>query len=177
MPRGVLLESAPEMRRVTVVFSAMLLPACVVTTHEGPSEPPRAPSPPVYLAPEPSSAAAPGAGAAREPSRPESIAASHVLVQYRGAQRAGVAVTRSKEAARARAEEVVARARGGESFPELVAAYSDEPGAAERGGSLGRFRAHQMVPEFSDAAFALDVGEISDVVESAFGFHVIRRDE
>ncbi len=164
------------MRSAIVVLLPLVVPACVLTTYEGPSEAPRAPSPPIYLSPEPGPAEAQSRAEVGEP-QPESIVASHVLVQYRGAQRAGVMVTRSKEAARTRAEEVVSRARGGEGFAQLVAEYSDEPGAAERGGSLGRFRSHQMVPEFSEAAFALDVGEISDVVESAFGFHVIRRDE
>jgi parvulin-like peptidyl-prolyl isomerase len=107
----------------------------------------------------------------------ETISASHVLVAYQGAKRASSAVTRTKEEARQRAQEVAAKAKKGEDFAQLVAQYSDERNAAARKGNLGRFTRRSMVKPFSDAAFALKPGEVSDVVETPFGFHVIRRHE
>lgn len=94
-----------------------------------------------------------------------------------GAERAGNAVVRTREQARAVAEKVLERARAGDDFSRLAVDYSDEPGAAQRGGSLGRFGRGAMVRAFEDAAFALDVGGVSDIVETGFGFHVIKRTE
>ncbi len=111
------------------------------------------------------------------PDQPTEIAARHLLVQYQGAEGARPSITRSREEAQARAEEARARAAAKEPFEALVTEYSDEPGAAERGGALGRFGPNVMVRAFSDAAFQLSVGEISRVVESPYGFHVIERTE
>jgi parvulin-like peptidyl-prolyl isomerase len=156
---------------------------CVVTTYEGPGEPPRVPTPPERPR---SAAAAPAEQIgsdddetfAETPGKnEEKVAARHLLVQYKGALRAGPQIVRTREEARQRAEEAHARAKAGEDFAALVKEYSDEPGAAERGGDLGRFNHRQMVKSFSDAAFGLEIGQISDVVETPFGFHVIQRTE
>jgi parvulin-like peptidyl-prolyl isomerase len=103
------------------------------------------------------------------------IRASHLLVAYKDARRSKQ--TRSKEEAKARAEEALKRAKKGEDFAKVVAAYTDEPGGAERGGDLNKFGRGQMVPAFEQAAFALKPNEISGVVETDFGFHVIKRTE
>lgn len=108
--------------------------------------------------------------------RSQEASAQHILIRYAGAKRATPDITRTKEEARARAEEVLRKARAaGANFDALVAEYSEEPRAAERKGNLGIFRPGRMVPEFDTAVFAMQVGAVSDVVETAFGFHVIKR--
>jgi len=108
---------------------------------------------------------------------PTEIAAQHVLVAYKGAQRAPKSVTRSKAEAKTRAEEVAAKAKAGEDFTALVKAYSEDPEAQSRLGSLGKFGRDKFDKAFTDAAFALKVGETSGVVETPFGFHVLKRNQ
>jgi parvulin-like peptidyl-prolyl isomerase len=152
---------------------AALSSGCVVSTFEGPGEPPRVSRPPGQKD-EPAA----GESFAEAPAKVEGkIRARHLLVQFVGAQSAAGRVTRTREEARARVEEALARARAGEDFALLVREYSDEPGAGDRGGDLGRFDRRMMVKEFSNAAFALEPGGLSGVVETAFGFHVIQRTE
>ena len=111
------------------------------------------------------------------PDEPTMIRAQHLLVMYRDSKAAPPTITRTKAEAKARAEEALKLIRDGANVDEVIAKYSDEPGAAARAGDLGRFSRKQMVKKFSDAAFKLKVGEVSDVVETEFGFHVIRRTE
>jgi len=136
-----------------------------------------APSVPVVSAPAPSTTptatAAPSASAAA----PDTIAAQHVLVAWKGAKGAPKGVTRSKADAKKRAEEVVTKAKGGTDFSALVSEFTDDEGTKERQGSLGKFNRASKVKAFADAAFALAVGEISAPVESEFGFHVIKRNQ
>lgn len=117
-----------------------------------------------------------GDGGARA-ATPRVITARHILVMHAESQRAPPGIERTRAQARARAEEALRRARAGEDFAALVREYSDEPGAGDRGGSLGPFRHGMMVRAFEDAAFALQVDQISDVVETDFGYHVIQRTE
>lgn len=108
------------------------------------------------------------------------IAASHILVAYGEAMRASdqePVKSRTKEQALVRIREVLKKARAGDAFAALATEYSDDPSAKERGGKLGRFRYASMVKPFADAAFALCPGEISDVVETPFGYHIILRTE
>jgi hypothetical protein len=107
---------------------------------------------------------------------PEWIMAEQVLVAYKGADKCPRKVTRSKEEARKRADEAHARAVEGQmDFGDIAKLYSDDPSGAERQGSMGRIDRQSVVKPFGDAAFALKVDGISPVVETQFGFHVIKR--
>jgi NIMA-interacting peptidyl-prolyl cis-trans isomerase 1 len=119
------------------------------------------------------------ADAKREPrpGEPMKVVVKHVLVKYVGAKRAAPTVTRTREEACLRAQEARSKLEQGSSFADVVKEYSEEPGAATRAGSLGAIERSQMVPPFADAAFELAAGEVSQVVETDFGFHVILRTE
>jgi peptidyl-prolyl cis-trans isomerase C len=78
---------------------------------------------------------------------------------------------------RAKAEDILKRARAGEDFAALAKEFSTDPGSKNEGGELGWFGRGQMVKPFEDAAFSLQPGQISDIVESDFGFHIIQVEE
>jgi hypothetical protein len=118
---------------------------------------------------------APSATSAADAPPPDAIIAQHVLVAYRGAKRVPKGVTRTKSEAKARAQEALAKVRAGSPFEDVVKQYSDDAGSVDRMGSVGKFRRGDMDPAFSSAAFALKPSEVSDVVETPFGFHVIKR--
>jgi hypothetical protein len=169
------------MSKVALVL-ALVVPfvlACCDGTLTGigrdprPPETPLPPAPAESVAPRGSSSAGPGS----DPDRTDSIVAQHLLVMYKGAKTAPSRITRNKEEARSRAYQALELVKKGQDFDKVVAAYTDEPGGAERHGDLGRFTRDKMVRAFADAAFALDVGQVSTVIESPFGFHVIRRTE
>ncbi|HLM74184.1 MAG TPA: peptidylprolyl isomerase [Polyangiaceae bacterium] len=114
---------------------------------------------------------------ARIAAQPKQIGAKHILIMHAQSKSKPDNVTRSREDARRRAEEALTKLRIGAEFEALVKEYSDEPGAGERGGDLGVFDRSTMVKTFGDAAFALSVGQVSGVVETVYGFHLIKRTE
>ncbi|MBI4544637.1 MAG: peptidylprolyl isomerase [Gemmatimonadetes bacterium] len=80
----------------------------------------------------------------------------------------------ARAAARRLAEEILNRLLKGEDFEQLARRYSDDPGTREKGGDLGWFRSGQMVPAFEEVAFAMRPGQISNIVETTFGLHLIK---
>jgi peptidyl-prolyl cis-trans isomerase C len=99
---------------------------------------------------------------------PEQVQARHILVKV--AQDANEA---DKQKARQRIAEIQDKIAAGEDFAELAKTYSDGPSAV-KGGDLGYFRRGKMVPSFDEAAFGLDAGEVSGLVETRFGYHLIK---
>ncbi|KXZ40601.1 foldase protein PrsA [Alkalithermobacter thermoalcaliphilus JW-YL-7 = DSM 7308] len=81
------------------------------------------------------------------------------------------------ESIRKKAEDVLARLKNGEDFASLAKEYSDDKASAQNGGDLGNFSRGVMVPEFEEAAFSLKVGEISDLVKTMYGYHIIKVEE
>lgn len=75
------------------------------------------------------------------------------------------------------AKKILERAKAGEDFNELAMEFSIDPSAKENSGELGYFSVGDMVPEFEKAAFALEPGQISDLVQSDFGFHIIKAED
>jgi parvulin-like peptidyl-prolyl isomerase len=113
----------------------------------------------------------------RKSDEPTKITVKHVLVQFAGAKNARADIKRSRGDACLRALEARTQLHNGESFADVVAHYSDEPGAATREGSIGSITRKDVAAPFADAAFELGRGEVSHVVETDFGFHVILRTE
>jgi hypothetical protein len=120
-------------------------------------------------------APSPAAASSGTAATPDTIVARHILIQYIGCKRADAKIVRTREQALKVAEEVERRLKAGDDFAHLVVDFSDEPNASSRGGSLGRFGHGVMDKVFENAAFKLKPGEISPVIETSFGFHVIQR--
>lgn len=125
--------------------------------------------------PAPATAQPVASASASAPAR-EIVGAKQVLIAFKGASGAPDTVTRTHEQAKARADEALAKLRGGtSSFDELVRVYSDDPMAPRTGGAIGNFERNAMPRAYSDAAFALEVGAVSDVIETPRGFFLIQR--
>lgn len=103
----------------------------------------------------------------------EQVRARHILFSTRPILRDGNPPP-DRETVRRKAQEVLRRARAGEDFAALAREFSDDPGSKEKGGDLDFFGRGRMVREFEDAAFALQPGQISDLVETSYGFHIIK---
>lgn len=91
---------------------------------------------------------------------------------YAGSERSSA--SRSKDEAKTQIAQIESQLAGGADFAELAKAHSDCPSGA-KGGDLGSFGRGQMVKAFEESAFGLDVGATSGVIETPFGYHIIRR--
>lgn len=99
----------------------------------------------------------------------ESVHASHILISA-----PENADQKTKDAARAKAAQILKDIKAGQDFATLAKAQSQDPGSAEKGGDLGFFPKGAMTPAFETAAFQLKPGAVSGVVETPFGFHIIK---
>jgi peptidyl-prolyl cis-trans isomerase C len=100
---------------------------------------------------------------------PAQVRASHILVKVDADAKPETVAEKEKAA-----KGIAARAKKGEDFGKMAKELSEDPSAKENSGDLDFFGKEQMVPEFSDAAFAMKKGDISEPVRSSFGFHVIK---
>ncbi len=132
----------------------------------------RAPEKPVSASVTAGATAPPSASAAAA----EEVAAQHILIRFKGSKNAPKNA-RSKDEAKKLAESIRQEALKGTDFSELVKKHSEDEATKDGLGSLGKFKRSEMTPAFSEAAFALKVGGISDLVETGFGFHIIKRNQ
>ena len=107
----------------------------------------------------------------------EQVKARHILIAFKGSPAAREGKDLTDEQAKAKAEEIRKKLVGGADFAELAKKESDDVGSGGRGGDLGAFGRGQMVPEFDKAAFEAKIGEITPVVKTQFGYHVIQVQE
>lgn len=121
----------------------------------------------------------PPAEAPAQPAAPaETATASHILIRYAGAVRTGPEVTRTKDEARKLAEQIDKKAKKpGADFVALANDYTEDPSGKGQGGKLGTFPRGRMVPEFDKPVFEMKPGDVSDVIETGFGFHIIKREK
>jgi peptidyl-prolyl cis-trans isomerase C len=103
---------------------------------------------------------------------PEEVRARHILIKVDPS-----ASVEDKKKAKERADGLLRKIRTGEDFSRLATEFSDDPGSKARGGDLGFFGKGKMVKPFDEAAFKLKPGEVSEVVETPFGYHLIKVEE
>lgn len=99
----------------------------------------------------------------------ETVRARHILIVY---DKAGSEDLKKK--AKEKAEALLKRVKAGDDFAKLASEYSDDPDSKTKGGDMGFFSKGRMIPDFEKAAFSLKPGEVSDVVETQAGFHIIK---
>jgi peptidyl-prolyl cis-trans isomerase C len=104
----------------------------------------------------------------------EQVKARHILIAPKGSAAAQPGKELTDEQAKAKAEDLRKQIVAGANFEELAKKESDDTGSGARGGDLGSFGHGQMVPEFEQAAFSAKVGDVTPVVKTQFGYHIIK---
>ena len=107
----------------------------------------------------------------------ERAKARHILIAFQGSPAAPAEVALTEEAAKAKAEEIRTKIANGADFVALAKAESHDTVSGANGGDLGEFSRGQMVPEFDQAVFTAKAGDLSPVVRTQFGYHVIQVQE
>jgi peptidyl-prolyl cis-trans isomerase D len=108
---------------------------------------------------------------------PEQVKVSHILIKTPLPGTDGKVDEKGVTEAQHRAEDLLKQLKGGAKFEDLAKKYSEDPGSGKEGGSLGWIGKGRTVPEFEKAAFSLPKGQMSDLVKSSYGFHIIRVDD
>jgi peptidyl-prolyl cis-trans isomerase C len=103
---------------------------------------------------------------------PEMVRSRHILIKTDPS-----ASDNDKKKAKEKADEILKKIKAGEDFAKLASDVSDDTGSKPKGGELGFFPKGRMVPSFEDAAFSLKPGEVSGIVETQFGYHIIKVEE
>lgn len=98
------------------------------------------------------------------------IRASHIMAGFKN----NLLAMTDTNAAKIKMDSILTALKSGQDFAEVAKKYSDDPGTKEQGGDLGYFERRMMVPEFEEAAFKLDVGQVSGVVKTMYGLHIIK---
>jgi len=96
------------------------------------------------------------------------VKSSHILIMPRGNDE------KADFEARAKAEDILKKIKAGANFAQMARQYSDDKGSGEKGGELGYFTTGSMVPEFEKIAFSLKPGEMSDVIRTQYGYHIVK---
>src|SRR5579864_5194460 len=108
---------------------------------------------------------------------PEQVKVSHILIKTPLPGPDGKVDEKGVAEAQRRAEDLLKQLKSGAKFEDLAKKYSEDPGSAKQDGSLGWIGKGQTVPEFEKVAFSLPKGQVSDLVKSSYGFHIIRVDD
>ncbi len=108
---------------------------------------------------------------------PETVTVHHILIKTPSAGPDGKVDQKAVDAARAKAEDILKQLKAGANFEALAKKYSDDPGSKDKGGLIGPIRRGQTVPEFEQASFNGNKGDLVGPVKTSFGFHIIRIDD
>lgn len=102
---------------------------------------------------------------------PERVRVRHILIKTQGKPKEEIPLLRAK------AEQLLKQIQGGANFADLAKKFSEDPGSGEKGGELGWVTRGQMVPSFEKACFSLKPGELSGIVDTEYGFHIVQTEE